>query len=625
MLLSLRIENFALIDYLELELGLGLNVFTGETGAGKSIILDAVDAILGGKTDRRAIRTGATRALLEATFEVNAFTAKWITQQDIDLIDETLVICSREISQTQDKTRNRFRINGILVSRKLIDQLRDRLLEITAQGQTVQLLAADAQKEWLDLYGGTAITHACKRTATLHEQKQQAKAILENRRQLEQHRLQRLDILQYQVQELNSAQLTEADELDVLQQEQQRLSHVVELQQQSYQVYQALYQREDGLAAADLLSQAEATLTNLVEYDFQLQPILGMIEEALSQVTEAGRQIGSYGEQLESDPQRLQDVETRIQELKQLCRKYGQTLAEVITHARQIRAELEDLQDSEQSLDALDQAYHQAQSQLQQACEELTDLRREAANQLETNLVQELKPLAMDKVKFQVNLIPTAPTPSGGDQVQFCFSPNPGEPLQPLSETASGGEMSRFLLALKACFSQVEGSETMIFDEIDVGVSGKVAGAIAQKLHQLSQQHQVLCVTHQPIVAAMGDRHFHVRKDVIVDGTTADDPQDQERTVVRVNCLSEMQRREELAQLASGQSAVQEVIAFADTLLSQANALRQQPIQGNASGSQGAGSRSKASEESSTKSPRSKSSARASGKSSKSPRSKSKP
>ena len=571
MLLSLRIENFALIDHLDLDLGTGLNVFTGETGAGKSIILDAVDAVLGGKVDRRSIRTGATRSLLEATFEIENKWLHWLTEQEIDLVDGSLIVCSREVIITGDKLRSRSRVNGVLVNRKLIDQLRDRLLEITAQGQTLQLSQPELQQEWLDLYGGEPLLNARKAVSQAYSHAQTCSHTLEKRRQFEQQRLQRLDLLTYQIRELDVANLTTPDELEQLQIEHQRLNHIVELQQQSYQIYQALYQNENGLAAADLLSQAESKLSNLVEYDPQLQPILEIVSEAVAQITEAGRQIGSYGEQLESDPQRLEEIEERIRDLKQICRKYGQNLGEVIEYYERIQTELKDLEDEDQSIDSLEKAYQQALEMLKETCQQLTTLRQKAAHQLEAHLIKELKPLAMKTVKFQVELHPISPTATGADQIQFCFSPNPGEPLQPLGAIASGGEMSRFLLALKACFSQIAGSGTLVFDEIDVGVSGRVATAIAQKLHHLSQRHQVLCVTHQPLVAAMGDHHFRVIKEVIqTDSDLNSQSTDPEtRTVVRVTPLTPPQRREELAQLASGESA-QEAIAFAESLLSQA-------------------------------------------------------
>ncbi|HAN75007.1 MAG TPA: DNA repair protein RecN [Planktothrix sp. UBA8402] len=569
MLLSLRIENFALIDHLDLDLGTGLNVFTGETGAGKSIILDAVDAILGGKVDRRSIRTGATRSLLEATFEMEKKWFNWLTEQEIDLVDGSLIVCSREVVITGDKLRSRSRVNGVLVNRKLIDQLRDRLIEITAQGQTLQLGQPELQQEWLDLYGGQPLIKARKAVALTYSEAQTRSHALEKRRQFEQQRLQRLDLLTYQIRELDTANLTTSDELEQVQIEHQRLNHIVELQQQSYQIYQALYQSETGLAAADLLSQAEGKLSDLVEYDPQLQPILEIVSEAVAQITEAGRQIGSYGEQLESDPQRLEEVEDRIRDLKQICRKYGQTLEEVIEYYQRIQEELKDLEDEDQSLESLEQTYQQAVQELKETCQHLTNLRQQAADQLETDLIKQLKPLAMNNVKFQVEIHPISPTAMGADQIRFCFSPNPGEPLQPLGAIASGGEMSRFLLALKACFSQIAGSGTLVFDEIDVGVSGRVATAIAQKLHQLSQRHQVLCVTHQPLVAAMGDHHFRVIKETIQTDLEPNSQAPETRTVVRVTQLTSPQRREELAQLASGESA-QEAIAFAESLLTQA-------------------------------------------------------
>ncbi|NET17285.1 MAG: DNA repair protein RecN [Okeania sp. SIO1H6] len=582
MLISLRINNFALIDHLDLELNSGLNVFTGETGAGKSIILDALDATLGGKVDRRVIRTGTKRAILEATFELNSSLAEWLGNQEIDPVDGTLVVCSREITCAQTSLRTRSRLNGILVNRKIMDQLRDRLLEITAQGQTLQLGNPNLQREWLDLYGSHPLLKCREAVSIAYQKAQKAKATLENRRQSEQKRLQRIDLLEYQVQELDKSNLTEPQELEQLTQESQRLSHAVELQHQSYQIYQALYQNEgDNSAAADLLGEAETILNDMVNYDSTLKPILEMINEALSQVVEASRQISSYGEELEADPQRLEDVEERIQELKQICRKYGPTLEEAINYYYKIQAELKELQDGGESVEALEKVYLETQKQLQDKCSELSLKRHSAAAKLETNLVEELKPLAMEKVKFQVEITPTTPTITGADQITFCFSPNPGEPLQPLNSIASGGEMSRFLLALKACFSQIEGSGTLVFDEIDVGVSGRVAGAISEKLHQLSRKHQVLCVTHQPIVAAMADNHFNVSKQVVEEISTMDlnlnNQNSEVRTIVRVKNLNNYQRREELAQLASGRPA-QEAIAFAESLLTEAATKRRQNL-----------------------------------------------
>lgn len=583
MLLSLQIENFALIDQLELEFGTGLNVLTGETGAGKSIILDAIDAALGGKVTSRVIRTGTNRAMVEATFQLDPTLAAWLAKQEIELIDDASLVCSRELTINQSSLRSRSRVNGVLVNRQMIAQLRDRLVEITAQGQAVQVGQAAQVREWLDLYGGSKHIQQREVVAAAFTDYQQAKINLEKRRQSDRQRLQQLDLLTYQVQELEAAHLSEPEELEQLEQECQRLSHVVELQQSSYKVYQALYQNDDDVpASADLLADAESTLSQMVEYDAQLQPLLDLVSEALAGVTEAGRQISAYGENLEADPQRLEMVEARIRELKQICRKYGPTLKEAIAYYQRSQAQLAELNGSEQSIEALEQQEQKYLDKLLQVCTKLTQLRQKAAAQLEARLVAELKPLAMEKVQFQVAIVPTSATAAGVDQITFLFSPNPGEPLQPLTAIASGGEMSRFLLALKACFSQAESTGTMVFDEIDVGVSGRVAQAIAEKLHQLSQHHQVLCVTHQPLVAAMADRHFRVDKHTIIQETGAKSQESEVRTVVRVTSLDTFTtRREELATLTGGKS-VNEAIAFAESLLAQAADRRQfQPANSN--------------------------------------------
>jgi DNA repair protein RecN (Recombination protein N) len=596
MLISLQIENFALVDQLDLEFGAGLNVLTGETGAGKSIILDALDAALGGKVSSRAIRTGAERALIEASFDLDPGLINWLAEQQIELVDDMSLVCSREVVTGRGNVRSRSRVNGVLVNKQQMESLRDRLLEITAQGQTLQLGQPALQREWLDAFGGLPLIQQREQVVSAYQATQQAWQALEKRKQFEQQRLQQLDLFEYQAKELSAAALGEANELEQLEQERQRLSHSVELQQQSYQAYQALYQNDSGaFACADLLGKAENLLIDMLRYDSELQPILDMVADALAQVAEAGRQINLYGESLETDPERLENVEERIIQLKQICRKYGPTLAEAIAYSQQVQRELEELSDSGQSLEVLEASYHKRQQELSQLCAQLTQLRQTAAQQLENLLIKELKPLAMDKVQFKVDIATMTPSATGADRIAFLFSPNPGEPLQPLAETASGGEMSRFLLALKACFSQVDAVGTMVFDEVDVGVSGRVTQAIAEKLHQLSHRHQVLCVTHQPIVAAMADSHFRVDKQVIdpagakkrgkakrteaeQNGSSSDGQADV-RTVVRVLLLDDQQRREELAQIAGGKSD-QEAMAFADSLLAQAAAVRNSPNHG---------------------------------------------
>ena len=334
-----------------------------------------------------------------------------------------------------------------------------------------------------------------------------------------------------------------------------------------------LYEGEqDAPAGADLLGQAESCLMEMVEYDTELAPILEMVQSGLAQIVEAGQQINGYSEGLEADPERLEEIETRIRQLKNICRKYGPDLSDVIALYEGLQQELAQITDDGHSIAALQQEYEGREQELVVQCRKLTQLRSKAATKLEKQLVKELKPLAMDKVVFECRLIESTPTVMGADKVVFYFSPNAGEATQPLSATASGGEMSRFLLALKACFTGTETtSGTLIFDEIDAGVSGKVAQAIAEKLYQLGKQHQVLCVTHQPLIAAMASGHFKVEKTIVESKTNSQKNGGSAiadiRTVVRVKPLKERAVRiEELAQITGGSSAG-DAIAFAESLL----------------------------------------------------------
>jgi DNA repair protein RecN (Recombination protein N) len=585
MLVALKIENFALIDRLALDFQAGLNVLTGETGAGKSILLDALDVVLGGRVSQRMIRSGEKKGLIEATFEITDRTRTWLKENDIPVEGDRLV-CIRELTAGKNTVRSRSRLNGESVNKPQVEALRLHLVEITAQGQTLQVGDPQMQLHWLDGIGGPPIAKQRQVVAEHYQAMTEAKSLLERRKRAEQQRQEQLDLFDYQWKELSAVGLEDPDEMVQLEQEQQRLSHAVELQQQSYQVYQLLYENDqDAPACADLLGQATQTLEEMLQYDSAVEPILDMVNDALAQIEEAGRQINTYGEDVETDPQRLQEVQARLSQLKQLTRKYGKSLPELIEYVQEIQDSLELLNGEGQSIEVLEAAYEQALAALEKDCQKLTKLRKEAAKSLEDSLVKELKPLAMDRVQFQVGLTPTEPTTTGADKIQFLFSPNPGEPLQPLAETASGGEMSRFLLALKACLSQLDVVNTLVFDEVDVGVSGRVAQAIAEKLHHLGRSQQVLCVTHQPMVAAMADAHFRVGKEVIEQSsstngrkrktkqTTDDSSPEQVRTVVRVVPLDEDMRRDELAQLAGGQTH-QEALSFADSLLKQAKGLR---------------------------------------------------
>ena len=602
MLLNLKIENFALIDRLEIDLYAGLNILTGETGAGKSIVLDALDAALGGKVSPRMLRTGATRANIEATFSTNQMIAQWLEIEEIEPLDADTLVCSREITAKSNRTR----VNGVVVNKLQIQELRDRLVEITAQGQTILLSQSAQQREWLDSYGDQVFNRTLflqrQKVVKLFESKERSRKVLVERQQNERNRLQHLDMLRYQLKELETANLDNPNELENIESDRNRLAYSVQLQKQGYIVYESLYQNDSGNACADLLGKAESLLTDMVTLDREAESILELVSSALAQVEEAGRQINTYVDRLDSDPEQLESFEQRINQLKQICRKYG-TLPEAIAYAEKLQHELTELTDPSTSIEDLERKAETDLQALLKACKKLTELRRQTAIALEQAQIEALKMLAMEKVRFQVGIYPAETSVLGSDLIVFEFSPNLGEPLQPLAETASGGEMSRFLLALKTCFAKQKNKEidqaiasefnhanvgTMVFDEIDAGVSGRVAQAIATQLWQLSRSSQILCVTHQPLIAAIADRHFHVSKEVIGD-----------RTEVQIRLLQLEDRKQELAQIASGKtfeerkdqgkgkkvkgknlvkeetdSALSQAIAFADSLLEQAAAIK---------------------------------------------------
>ncbi|BAP18388.1 DNA repair protein RecN [cyanobacterium endosymbiont of Epithemia turgida] len=582
MLSLLKIKNFTLVDQLTLKFGQGLNVLTGETGAGKSIILDAIDIVLGGKINHYLIRQGMQQASIEATFEMDNTLQVWLEEQEIKPLEDKTLLCYRELTLTGETMRSRSRINGVVVNLQLMGKLRDRLVEITAQGKPVQLVDSIRQRELLDLYGGMSLLKQRKLVESAYKKWKIADKILKKCRKSEEERLQRLDIVEYELRELEEAKLINPKELEQLNQERDCLSYVGELQRLSYYTYQLLYQNDTGESAiADQLGEAESILTKIAKYGGEIELILEMIRSALTQVVEAGQQINGYGDRLEADPERLIEIEERINLLKRICRKYGPSLEEVINYHQQLQQELGELTDNQQSIEQLEQHTKVARETFYQTCKILTELRQKAAIKLEKQLVEELKSLAMDKVIFVCQITTCLPTVMGSDEVIFYFSPNPGEKIKPLSSTASGGEMSRFLLALKACFAKSEkSSRTLIFDEIDAGVSGKVAQAISEKLHKLSRKYKVLCVTHQPLVAAMADNHFRVTKQMIEEYSKTGNLDNKQlslpkiRTVVRVTNLDDRQtRREELAQLTVGHSE-QEAIEFAQSLLVNAEAYR---------------------------------------------------
>ena len=553
MLTGLRLENIALIERLQLEFSGGFTVLTGETGAGKSILLDALDALLGG-TGPRLLRQGSERGAIEASFNLTPPLAAWLEQQQLEA-EEGEILLSREWRLSDDRLSSRHRLNGVAVNRAQIQELRPLLLDLTVQGQTQQLARPGQQRRWLDRFAGEPFQALLAPVAEAHRAWRRAALALEQAQadwqQLQQQRERQEQVLA----DLEAAQLEDPDERQRLQAEENRLAHGVRLQQGVMALIGRLVEgAEEAPSALDHVAACEGELVSMQQLDPSLAPLLERCSDGLAQLQDLARELDRYGAALESDPESLGQLQERIAQLKALERRHGKDLVELIRWRDALREQLAP-GGAEASLQALEGAERSSRAARDRANGALTQARQAAALALQEQLLARLRPMGLTHVRFAVQLEPTSPTEEGADAVQFLFSANPGQPLAPLAEVASGGEMSRFLLALKTCLATADPHVTLLFDEIDAGVSGRVSGAMAELLQDLAAQRQVFCVTHQPLVAAAADHHFRVAKEVR-DG----------RTHTRVSQLRDTQARQaELAELAGGDSG--ETRSYAASLL----------------------------------------------------------
>lgn len=559
MLTGLRLENIALIERLQLDFSQGFTVLTGETGAGKSILLDALDALLGGSAGgnaARLLRQGSSQALIEACFSLTPPLQAWLQQQELEA-EEGEVLLSREWRWTEGRLSSRHRLNGLAVNRTQVQELRPLLLDLTVQGQTQQLARPGQQRRWLDRFGGDPVLEALGPVAEAWQLWKSAAAELEAARSSWQQLQQERERQQHLLAELEASQLHDPQERVQLQYEQDRLAHGVRLQEGVMTLLGRLVDGAEGAPSVlDHLAVCAQELHAMQQLDGSLDTLSSRATDAVAQLQDLVRDLDRYGASLESDPARLAELQERIAQLKTLERRHGLELPELMDLRDRLRQQLAP-GGAEASLQALEAHESRTRQQRDRLNGQLTARRQAAAAALEQQLMEALRPMGLANVRFAVQIEPASAGAEGADAVQFLFSANPGQPLAPLAEVASGGEMSRFLLALKTCLAAADQHVTLLFDEIDTGVSGRVSGAMADLLRCLARQRQVFCVTHQPLVAAAADHHFRVSKQV-VDGITH----------TRVSHLRDTQAREaELAELAGGDHS--EARSYAASLLEQ--------------------------------------------------------
>jgi DNA repair protein RecN (Recombination protein N) len=554
MLTDLRIRDFAIIDDLGLEFGPGFIAFTGETGAGKSIIIDAVELLLGGRAESSMVRSGASAALIEGVFRLDDVVAddvRALLEREGLLDDPSFLTLGREV---RSEARNVCRVNGRSVSLALLRELGDFLVDVHGQSEHLSLLRV---REHLNLLDRHARHEALRgEYGTVYRQLMAVRAELESLRLSEAEAARRADMLAFQINEIEAAKLRSGEEAVALE-DRTRLANAEQLARLAEQGLAALDESVEGRPTAiDLLGEAAESLAALARVDTSLTGLQAEAQALEEQAAEMSRRLRVYREAIEFNPRRLDEVEERLALLHNLQRKYGTTIEAILEHGERSRVELEAIAHADERLQELGVQEADLLARLGEIGARLSEARRRAGERLAKGIEKELDDLRMAGAKFGVDLrweeSPDGAIvgekrvgfgPSGLDRVEFLVAPNPGEGLKPLARTASGGETSRLMLGLKGVLAKADRTPTLIFDEIDQGIGGRVGAVVGAKLRGLAQGHQVLCVTHLPQLAAYADRHYRVEKQT-----------SRGRTTTHVRAVTGDERVAELAVMLGGDS-----------------------------------------------------------------------
>lgn len=558
MLTELRITNFAVIERLSLTIDSGFTVLTGETGTGKSLLIDAVALLVGGRASSDQIRFGEDEAQLEASFEIPLMHPLLRRLRDREILgpQDTQLIIRRIIARSG---RNRVYLNGVLSPVHVLEEFAGTLIDIHGQHDQQSLLSNPAQLEVLDAFGRLLELRSQYRSVhrewvRVREERAQLVARLQQRSQQE-------GLLRFQQQELDEAACRIGEE-ELLQAERHRVGSSWRLAELASEAQGRLHDDASGILV-NLVSM-ERILTELSQIDPGMNGIVRLASEAKVLLKEVADSLRSYAEGLDSDPMRLSAIDDRLAVIQKMKKKYGGTIEAVLNTHHRVKQDLEQLQGADSQLDRYDRLIEEQQRNVSELARALSEKRAEAATRL-TNLVdKELNALKMASVRFLVQVMPNEPDqldgPDGADRVEFLLSANAGEPLKPMSRVASGGELSRVMLALKSVLADVDHVPVLIFDEIDTGVGGAVAATIGKRLRELGRYHQVLCITHLPQVASQAQHHFSVEKSEV-----------KGRTVTTVRSLTGTSREGEIARMLGGERITQKTRSAAAELIAGAH------------------------------------------------------
>ncbi len=556
MLEHLTIRNFAIISGLEIRLQPGLNILSGETGAGKSIIVNAVNLILGGRASADLIRTGTDEARVEALFTLPGHTPLGEVLADADIPFDSEVLISRTISR---EGRNAVRINGSLATLQMLSRIAPYLISVSGQHEHQRLLRPENHLLLLDDFGGLAADRGvlAERFSEYSRMHSRMKALDREIRDMEERR----DLARFQMEEIQAARIEQGED-ERLEEERGRLRHADTLRSALGGAYQGIYER-DGAVLSEV-ARFEQDLERAARIDTQIEPIRQILLSVRAELEEAALQLRDLRGRIPLDPHRLEEVEDRIQLLNRLKRKYGPTLEAVLLTEERVARQMDDLEEKRENRNALQaEAEAAAQDLLAQAAD-LSRRRRKAASALEKAVERELSLLAMEGTRFEVRFEeeseadPANLGPEGIDRLEFLLSPNVGEEIRPLARIASGGELSRIMLAMKTILAGNASVETLVFDEVDSGIGGGIAETVGEKLGHLARYHQILCITHLPQIASKGQCHFQVRKGV----------QDR-RTEASIAELDPEDRVQEIARLLGGKQVSPKALAHAREMLEQ--------------------------------------------------------
>lgn len=563
MLTELRIANFAVIEQLALEFADGFQVLTGETGAGKSILVDALALLIGGRASADQIRTEAEEAELQASFSIPAHSPLMAGLRDDGIMapDEQELIIRRILSRSG---RNRIYLNGRLAPLHQLQRLAGTLIDIHGQHEQQSLLAVQAQLDALDAFG--QLREARQAYAQQFAVWRDRQAALETEVRSAADRQAKEDFIRFQHKELTEAELRAGEE-EALEAERRRLSHAQRLEQLSDEAYELLYGAESSALAA--LGAVAQRVKELAGIDPEAAEWAGLGESAAVELRELAGRLRDYKQGLEHDPDRLGQIEERLDKLQRLKKKYAATgtvatVEQLCTKLEQLQGELEKLDQGESLVADLRGQLARAGAETMAAARRLSEGRKKAAKKLEARVKTELSALRMEQTQFQIVVTSDGGEaslgPTGGDRVEFLLSANPGEPLQSLAKVASGGELSRIMLALKTVLAETDGVPVLVFDEVDQGVGGAVAAVMGKRLKALSAYHQVFCITHLPQIASQAGTHYLVEKTVV-----------KKRTVTRAKRLDQTERKEEVARMLGGVAITKHVRQAAEEMIGEAD------------------------------------------------------